>query len=145
MGLHKIIKIVGLILSLIGVALLGMMIMKGDDVIKETGSGIDAFIYTAYAIFALVLIAVVIFGLKGLMSGNIKNTLIILGAFIVVIGVSYGLADNNPLGIHQLTLSNGEILTDSNSKWIGAGLYTFYILAIIAIGSMIVSGFKKAK
>ena len=140
MGLHKIIKIVGLILSLIGVALLGMMIMKGDDVIKETGSGIDAFIYTAYVIFALVLIAVVIFGLKGLMSGNIKNTLIILGAFIVVIGISYGLADNN-----QLTLANGKLLTESNSKWIGAGLYTFYILAIIAIGSMVVSGFKKTK
>ena len=140
MGLHKIIKIVGLILSLIGAALLGMMIMKGDDVIKETGSGIDAFIYTAYVIFALVLIAVVIFGLKGLLSGNIKNTLIILGAFVVIVGVSYGLADNN-----QLTLANGELLTESNSKWIGAGLYTFYILAIIAIGSMIISGFKKAK
>jgi len=140
MGLHKIIKIVGLILSLIGVALLGMMIMKGDDVIKETGSGIDAFIYTAYVIFALVLIAVVIFGLKGLMSGNIKNTLIIIGAFIVIVGVSYGLADSN-----QLTLANGELLTESKSKWIGAGLYTFYILAIIAIGSMIVSGFKKSK
>ncbi len=140
MGLHKIIKIVGLILSLIGVALLGMMIMEGDDVIKETGSGIDAFIYTAYVIFALVLIAVVIFGLKGLMSGNIKNTLIIIGAFIVIVGVSYGLADSN-----QLTLANGELLTESKSKWIGAGLYTFYILAIIAIGSMIVSGFKKSK
>jgi peptidoglycan/LPS O-acetylase OafA/YrhL len=140
MGLHKIIKIVGLILSLIGVVILGMMIMKGDDVIKETGSGIDAFIYTAYVIFALVLIAVVIFGLKGLMSGNIKNTLIIIGAFVVIVGLSYGLADNN-----QLTLANGELLTESNSKWIGAGLYTFYILAIIAIGSMIISGFKKAK
>jgi peptidoglycan/LPS O-acetylase OafA/YrhL len=140
MGLHKIIKIVGLILSLIGVVILGMMIMKGDDVIKETGSGIDAFIYTAYVIFALVLIAVVIFGLKGLMSGNIKNTLIIIGAFVVIVGVSYGLADNN-----QLTLANGELLTESNSKWIGAGLYTFYILAIVAIGSMIISGFKKTK
>ena len=140
MGLHKIIKIVGLILSLIGAVILGMMIMEGDDVIKETGSGIDAFIYTAYVIFALVLIAVVIFGLKGLLSGNIKNTLIILGAFVVIVGVSYGLADNN-----QLTLANGELLTESNSKWIGAGLYTFYILAIIAIGSMIISGFKKAQ
>ena len=45
MGLHKIIKIVGLILSFIGVAILGMIIMKGDDVIKETGSGIDGFLY----------------------------------------------------------------------------------------------------
>lgn len=140
MGLHKIIKIVGFILSFIGVAILGMIIMKGDDVIKETGSGIDGFLYTAYVIFALVLISVIVFGLKGLMSGNIKNTLITLGSFLVIVALSYGLADGN-----QLTLANGELLSESNSKWIGAGLYTFYILAFVAIGSMIVSGFKKAK
>ena len=114
--------------------------MKGDDVIKETGSGVDGFLYTAYIIFALVLISVVVFGFKGLMSGNIKNTLITLGSFILIVALSYGLADSN-----QLTLANGELLSEANSKWIGAGLYTFYILAIVAIGSMIVSGFKKAK
>ena len=140
MGLHKIIKIVGLILSVVGAAILGMIIMKGDDVIKETGSGVDGFLYTAYIIFVLVLISVVVFGFKGLMSGNIKNTLITVGSFILIVALSYGLADSN-----QLTLANGELLSEANSKWIGAGLYTFYILAIVAIGSMIVSGFKKAK
>ncbi|MBT4919115.1 MAG: hypothetical protein HON09_06565 [Flavobacteriaceae bacterium] len=140
MGLHKIIKIVGLILSVVGAAILGMIIMKGDDVIKETGSGVDGFLYTAYIIFVLVLISVVVFGFKGLMSGNIKNTLITIGSFILIVALSYGLADSN-----QLTLANGELLSEANSKWIGAGLYTFYILAIVAIGSMIVSGFKKAK
>ena len=140
MGLHKIIKIVGLILSVVGAAILGMIIMKGDDVIKETGSGVDGFLYTAYIIFVLVLISVVVFGFKGLMSGNIKNTLITIGSFILIVALSYGLADSN-----QLTLANGELLSEANSKWIGAGLYTFYILAIVAIGSVIVSGFKKAK
>lgn len=140
MGLHKIIKIVGLILSVVGAAILGVIIMKGDDVIKETGSGVDGFLYTAYIIFVLVLISVVVFGFKGLMSGNIKNTLITIGSFILIVALSYGLADSN-----QLTLANGELLSEANSKWIGAGLYTFYILAIVAIGSMIVSGFKKAK
>ena len=140
MGLHKIIKIVGLILSVVGAAILGIIIMKGDDVIKETGSGVDGFLYTAYIIFVLVLISVVVFGFKGLMSGIIKNTLITIGSFILIVALSYGLADSN-----QLTLANGELLSEANSKWIGAGLYTFYILAIVAIGSMIVSGFKKAK
>ena len=140
MGLHKIIKIVGLILSVVGAAILGMIIMKGDDVIKETGSGVDGFLYTAYIIFVLVLISVVVFGFKGLMSGNIKNTLITVGSFILIVALSYGLADSN-----QLTLANGELLSEANSKWIGAGLYTFYILAIVAIGSMVISGFKKAK
>ncbi len=140
MGLHKIIKIIGLIISLVGASFLGMMIMKGDDVIKETGSGIDGFIYSAYFIFALVLIAVIVFGLKGLLSGNIKNTLIILGAFVLIIGISYGLADGTPMQLNE-----GGMLSESGSKWVGAGLYTFYILGILAIGSMVMSGFKRAK
>ena len=140
MGLHKIIKIIGLVVSLIGIAFLGMMIMKGDDVIKETGTGIDGFIYTSYFIFALVLIAVIIFGFKGLMSGNIKNTLIVLGVFVAVVAISYALADGTPM-----ELNDGGMLSESGSKWVGAGLYAFYLLGAAAIASMILSGFKKAK
>lgn len=140
MVLHKIIKIIGLIISLIGVSFLGMMLMKGDDIIKETGSGIDGFIYSAYFIFALVLISVLVFGLKGLLSGNIKNTLIILGAFVLIVGISYGLADGTPMRLNE-----GGMLSESGSKWVGAGLYTFYILGVLAVGSMVMSGFKKAK
>jgi len=140
MGLHKIIKIIGLIVSLVGASFLGMMIMKGDDVIKETGSGIDGFIYSAYFIFALVLISVIVFGLKGLLSGNIKNTLIILGAFVLIVGISYGLADGTPMQLNE-----GGMLSESGSRWVGAGLYTFYILGILAAGSMVMSGFKRTK
>jgi len=140
MGLHKLIKIIGLIISLVGASFLGMMIMKGDDVIKETGSGIDGFIYSAYFIFALVLISVIVFGLKGLLSGNIKNTLIILGAFVLIVGISYGLADGTPMQLNE-----GGMLSESGSRWVGAGLYTFYILGILAAGSMVMSGFKRTK
>jgi len=140
MGLHKIIKIIALILSLVGIAFLGMMLMKGDDVIKETGTGIDGFIYTAYVIFALVLVAVVIFGLKGLLSGNIKNTLIVLGVSVAVVAISYVLADGTPM-----KLTEGGMLSESGSKWVGAGLYAFYILGLVAVALMILSGFKKAK
>jgi hypothetical protein len=140
MGLHKILKILGLVISLIGVYFLANIIMKGDDAVIASGSGIDGFLYTAYIIFALVLLAVIVFGLKGLFSGNIKNTLIILGAFIAVIALSYVLSDNTPMA-----LKDGEMLSESGSKWVGTGLHTFYILAIIAISAMIVSGFKRAK
>jgi len=140
MGLHKILKIVGLVLSLLGVYFLAMIILKGDDAIIESGTGIDGFLYTAYVIFALVVVAVVIFGLKGLFSGNIKNTLITLGAFVVVIAISYAMADDTPM-----MLKDGDMLSESGSKWVGAGLYTFYLLGIIAIGSMFISGFKKVK
>jgi len=140
MGLHKILKIVGLVISLVGVYFLANILMKGDDTIITSGSGIDGFLYTAYVIFAIVVIAVVIFGLKALFTGNIKNTLIILGAFIVVIAISYALAGNTPM-----ELKDGDMLSETGSKWVGAGLYTFYLLGAIAIVSMIVSGFKRAK
>ncbi len=140
MGLHKILKIVGLILSLAGVIFLAMIISKGDDVVKATGEGVDGFLYIAYIIFALVLLFVIVFGLKGLFSGNIKSTLIILGVFAVIVIISYVLADATPQ-----KLSEGGMMTDSGSKWVGTGLYTFYILAILAIGSMIFSGFKKVR
>ncbi len=140
MGLHKILKIVGLVLSLIGVYFLAMIILKGDDAIIDSGTGIDGFLYTAYVIFALVVVAVVIFGLKGLFSGNIKNTLITLGAFVVVIAISYAMADDTPM-----MLKDGDMLSESGSRWVGAGLYTFYLLGMIAIGSMFISGFKRTK
>jgi hypothetical protein len=40
-------------------------------------------------------------------------------------------------------MKDGEMLSASGSKWVGTGLYTFYFLAIIAIGTMIVTGAKK--
>jgi peptidoglycan/LPS O-acetylase OafA/YrhL len=140
MSIHKILKIVGLVISLIGVYFLANILLKGDDAIIESGSGIDGFLYTAYFIFGLVVLAVVVFGLKALFTGNVKNTLIILGAFLAVVAVSYGMADGTPM-----MLTDGEMLSESGSKWVGAGLYTFYLLGAIAIVSMIISGFKKVK
>ena len=36
-----------------------------------------------------------------------------------------------------------EAVSASGSKWVGTGLYAFYILAILAVGSMVFSGIKK--
>lgn len=140
MNLHKILKIVGLVLSLVGVYFLANILYKGDEAIIESGSGIEGFLFTAYIIFGLVVFSVVVFGLKALFTGNVKNTLIILGAFLAVVAISYGMADSTPM-----MLKDGDMLSESGSKWVGAGLYTFYLLGAIAIVSMIISGFKKVK
>lgn len=140
MGLHRILKIVGMLLSVVGAIFLAIIISKGDEVVKATGAGVDGFIYVAYFIFALVLFFVIVFGLKGLFSGNIKNTLIVIGVFIAIVLISYILADGTPMELNE-----GGMLSENGSKWVGAGLYTFYILAFIAIGAMILSGFKKVK
>ncbi len=138
MALHKILKIVALLLSVAGIIFLAMIITKGDAVVSETGEGVDGFLFVAYIIFAITLLFVLFFVIKGVFAGNIKNTLMAVGAFLLVIIISYVLADGTPM-----VKADGNTLSASDSKWIGTGLYAFYILAILAIGSMIFSGVKK--
>ncbi len=138
MGLHKILKIVALILSIAGVISLAMIVSNGDDAVRATGEGLDGFLYIAYIIFALVLIFVIVFVLKGLMAGDIKKTLITVGAFLAVVIISYVMAD----GVETM-MKDGKMLSANGSKWISTGINAFVILGIIAIGSMVLSGVKK--
>ncbi|WP_349675846.1 hypothetical protein [Leeuwenhoekiella sp. UBA1003] len=115
-----------------------MIIAKGDEAIKATGEGVDGIMYVAYVIFALVLLFVVVFVLKGIFAGDLKKTLMSVGAFALIVVIAYVLSD----GV-ETELREGGMLSASGSKWVGTGLYTFYILAILAIGAMVFSGIKK--
>ena len=145
MGLLKIIKIVALLLSLVGVVLYIAIFLKGDESIKnalangENVASLDWALYVAYIIFAVVLAFVLFFALKGLVSGDVKKTLLPIVVLLVIVVVSYVLADGT-----EMPMKEG-VLSESGSKWVGTGLYSFYILAVLAIGAMIFSGFKKAK
>ena len=138
MALHKILKIIALLLGVAGVIFLAMIIAKGDEAVSATGEGVDGFLYVAYITFAITIVFVLFFVLKGIFAGNIKNTLISVGAFLLIVVIAYVLADGNPMPMQE-----GEMLSESGSKWVGTGLYTFYILAILAVGSMVFSGIKK--
>ncbi|MAN58369.1 MAG: hypothetical protein CMC08_00875 [Flavobacteriaceae bacterium] len=138
MALHKILKIVAILLSVAGVIFLGMIFSSGDEVVQATGEGVDGYLFVAYITLALVLLFVIIFVLKGLFEGNLKRTLLSVGAFLVIVLISYMLADGT-----QMEMREGEILSESGSKWVGTGLNVFYILAVLAIGSMVFSGVKK--
>ncbi|MFT6127744.1 MAG: hypothetical protein ACI9D4_001339 [Polaribacter sp.] len=138
MGLHKILKIVALILSVAGIIFLAMIVAKGDEVVQATGEGVDGYLFVAYITFAIVLFFVIVFVVKGILAGDIKKTLITIGAFLVVVIIAYVLADGTPM-----IKSDGTMMSESASKWAGTGLYAFYLLAIIAVGAMVLSGIKK--
>lgn len=128
-----------MILSLIGVVLLVMIWLKGsDEAVAGFQSVMDWYMYVAYIMLAIVLLFVLIFVLKGIIAGNVKKTLMIIGAFVLIVIIGYAMAT----GV-ETKMKDGEILSVSSSKWVGAGLYTFYILAIIAVGTMIFSEVKK--
>ncbi|MGB5941884.1 MAG: hypothetical protein WBG71_03305 [Leeuwenhoekiella sp.] len=142
--LHKILKIIGFILAIAGAVWLIRIILAGDEAIKADAdlqsTLVLPFIYIAYITMAIILAFVIFFVLKNLFTNtaSLKSTLLGVGLFGAVVLISYFLAD----GV-ETPMRDGEVLSASGSKWVGAGIYMFYILAIIAIGAMVFSGVKK--
>lgn len=139
MGLHKILKIVAIILSVVGAAF-ALMIVAGDDATADSMSG--KMLTVSYLTLALIIVLVVLFVIKGLFAGDIKKTLMSVGAFAAVILISYMLSSGTDLDLSGFN-SKGLGITEAISKNVGAGLIAFYILGFLAIVSMIFSGFKK--
>ncbi|KJD35174.1 membrane protein [Tamlana sedimentorum] len=139
MNLHKVLKIVAFALAIIG-AIFALMIMGSEE---EAAQGLSGnILYVAYAVLAIVIALVVVFVIKGLFSGDIKKTLLTVGAFLVIIAISFGVSSGSDLDL-QPFIQKGSDVTESTSKTVGAGLIAFYILAVLAIGSMLVGGAKK--
>ncbi len=139
MILHKILKIVAFALAIIG-AIIVLLIMAGEDASALSMSG--NLLYVAYAVLGIVLALVLIYVIKGLFAGNIKKTLITVGAFAAVIFISYSASSGSDLDLTPFT-NKGLDVNEGTSKVVGAGLYAFYALAVIAIGSMLLGGVKK--
>lgn len=140
MAFHKVLKIVAMILGVIGCIYLGMVIGKGDDAIAASGDSIvGGFLYVSYITMFITLLLVVVFVLRALLTGDVKRTFIPIGAFLLIVLISYVLADGNPIQLRE-----GDSLSASGAKWVDTGLFVFYITAVIAIVSMVLSSFKKA-
>jgi len=149
MGLHKITKVIMGILGVAGLIFAGIVATLDGEGLKqqvkdlgiqnvEIPSSINAIALISYIVLAICVFLVVIFVIKGLFSGNAKNTLIGLGAFLIVIAISYLLAS----GV-ETPMRDGKILSANGARWVSAGLNAFYILAILAIVAMLGGGLKK--
>lgn len=134
MSFIKIIKIITTIFALTGI-LLGVIIMSGSE------GQIDNMLYLAYIVFLMILVIVVLFTLKNTFSNaqTLKSTLTSLGLFALVALICYFvLAD----GV-ETPLRDGKVLSENGSKMVGAGLYMFYALVLIAVGTMMFHGVKR--
>lgn len=142
MTIHKILKYLALVIGVIGLILLGRIIMAGDDIIATSASAqqsyVSPFLWLSYIVMAIIIVLVLFFVIKGLFRGNIKTTLISIGAFILIIAIAYLVTDGEPV-----ELKDGGTLSASNSHWVSTGLVVFYILAAIAVGAMVLSGIRK--
>ena len=92
------------------------------------------------AILIVTVVVTLFFSLINLASSKekLKKSVIFIGCFLVVLGIAYAAST----GV-ETPLKDGEVLSASGSRWVGTGLRMFYILATLAILSMVLSGAKK--
>lgn len=142
MTLHKILKYLALVIGVIGLILLGRILLAGDKAIESSAADqtslLVPFMWVAYIVLAIAIVLVAIFVIQGLFRGNIKNTLIAVGGFALIIIIAYFVTDGT-----ETVLKDGTTLSASGDHWVGAGLVMFYILAVIAILAMVLSGVRK--
>ena len=145
MKIQNIIKIISAIISVLAAFFLLRIIGTGDDDIKMAAtmgdfSAVSPLVELARIVILITIATTLIFSLLGLFSdrAKLKKAAISIGLFLCVIGISFVLSE----GV-ETPLKDGEVLSASGSKWVGTGIRTFYILAVIAISLMIFSGVTK--
>jgi NADH:ubiquinone oxidoreductase subunit 6 (subunit J) len=140
MNLHKVTKIAAIVISVLSIVFL-VGLMTSED--AENSSMITPLIYLSYVILFACIALVLIYVFKNLVSkkDDLKKTMISLGLFLALILVSFILAD----GEEVKTATNEIIASESTSKWVSTGLNMFYLLAVVAVGTMFWTGFNKIK
>ena len=132
---YNILKYTSLGLSLLGI--LFVLLILSDYLF-----GIDMILYNAYVILFIIVSSVLYFGIKNMIGNksNLMNTLKGIGSFLALFIVCFLLASGE-----ETLMREGKILSATSSKFIGAALFMFYSLIIIASGAMLFFGFKNRK
>ena len=132
---YNVLKFTALGLSLLGI--LFVLLILSDYLF-----GIDMILYNAYVILFIIVSSVLYFGIKNMIGNksNLMNTLKGIGSFLALFVVCFLIASGE-----ETIMREGKILSATSSKFIGAALFMFYSLILIASGAMLFFGFKNRK
>ena len=132
---YNILKYTALVLSLLGI--LFVLLILSDYLF-----GIDMILYNAYVVLFIIVSSVLYFGIKNMIGNksNLMNTLKGIGSFLALFVVCFLIASGE-----ETLMREGKILSATSSKFIGAALFMFYSLILIASGAMLFFGFKNRK
>jgi len=132
---YNILKYTALGLSLLGI--LFVLLILSDYLF-----GIDMILYNAYVVLFIIVSSVLYFGIKNMIGNksSFMNTLKGIGSFLALFIVCFLIASGE-----ETLMREGKILSATSSKFIGAALFMFYSLIIIASGAMLFFGFKNRK
>jgi hypothetical protein len=145
MNIQTIVKIISAVFGLLGAIFLFRIIGVGDEEIKMAASmgdfgTVTPLVSLAIAILSITVIVTVLFSLLSLASSpeKLKKSLVFIGCFLLITGIAYAISS----GV-ETPMKDGEMLSASGSRWVETGLRMFYILATLAVLSMLFSGAKK--
>ena len=132
---YNILKYTALGLSLLGI--LFVLLILSDYLF-----GIDMILYNAYVVLFIIVSSVLYFGIKNMIGNksSLMNTLKGIGSFLALFIVCFLIASGE-----ETLMRDGKILSATSSKFIGAALFMFYSLILIASGAMLFFGFKNRK
>lgn len=147
MNTKRIFTYTALVLGVIGLILQVLILNQGDDVIKMNAlSGdygvVSTMVTLALFVLAITVLLTLIFSLGNLASDGkkLKKALVSIGAFGAVVLVAFLFSSGT-----ETPLKDGNMLSASGSRWIEAGLRTFYFLVCIAVGAMLYTGIARLK
>ena len=145
MNIQTIVKIISAVFGLLGAIFLFRIIGTGDEEIKMAASmgdfgTVSPLVSLAIAILLITVIVTVLFSLLSLASSpeKLKKSLVFIVCFLLITGIAYAISS----GV-ETPMKDGEMLSASGSRWVETGLRMFYILATLAILSMVFSGARK--
>lgn len=140
--MDKFLKIFKIVFGVLGGVLLIRILNADADLLEEDlalqQSLVTPLMYLAYITLGLCLITVIVFVLRGLFQGNIKKTLIIVGSFVAIVIIAFLVSEGQ-----ETAMRDGEVLSEYGSRWVSAGLTTFYILIVLSIVAIFASSTRK--
>lgn len=140
--MDKFLKIFKIVFGVLGGVLLIRILNADADLLEEDltlqQSLVTPLMYLAYIILGLCLITVIVFVLRGLFQGNIKKTLITVGSFVAIVIIAFLVSEGQ-----ETAMRDGEVLSEYGSRWVSAGLTTFYILIVLSIVAIFASSTRK--
>ena len=139
MNLQKITNISVVLLAVLALIVLGVIIAQGDEYIEMSAmqgnfGAVSVMINLALFVLLVTVLMTLVFSMKNLFSekSKLKKAGMSIGSFLFVFILAFVLSS----GV-ETPMQDGKMLSALQSRFVEAGIRTFYLLTLIAGGIMV--------
>ena len=139
MNLQKITNISVVLLAVLALIVLGVIIGQGDEYIEMSAmqgnfGAVSVMINLALFVLLVTVFMTLVFSMKNLFSekSKLKKAGMSIGSFLFVFILAFVLSS----GV-ETPMQDGKMLSALQSRFVEAGIRTFYLLTLIAGGIMV--------